>query len=153
MLYSQSIISGGFLSFSISKVNDSISNTDAGGIAMFHDSYNKCLISQGGSVFGESKIFDKIGDFDDRCFQKKQKLSYKVFPNPNDGNFFIIGSEIKDIVILDVLGRTIKSFSFNELLQNELYINISDQSEGNYFVIIITYNGDVNVLSVVKLNR
>ncbi len=153
MIQGQSIVSGGFISFSISQNNDSVYNNDAGGLAMFHNSYNKCLISQGGNIFGESKIFDKIGDFDDHCVQKREKLKISVYPNPSFGIFTIKGEAIGDIDIMDNLGRLVIKFKSNQPKSGEQIIDISNQTEGNYFMRVQNADGNFTIISIVKINQ
>lgn len=60
-------------------------------------------------------------------------VKVSVYPNPTSGNFYIQADGINHAIegaIMDISGRVIKNFN----LTGRLYINMSDQLSGTYFV-------------------
>ena len=63
----------------------------------------------------------------------------EIFPNPANSFININSSEIiKDVVFTNILGKTLNKFNINS---NNATINISNISEGMYFIQIETANG------------
>ncbi|WP_456437463.1 T9SS type A sorting domain-containing protein [Psychroserpens sp.] len=62
--------------------------------------------------------------------------SFKLYPNPTSSHFSIKSNlKIKNIEIYDILGKQVKVFTQTQ----ELY-NISELSNGLYFIIFFTEN-------------
>lgn len=60
-------------------------------------------------------------------------IGLKVYPNPSSGNFTINSTkQMKSIEVINTLGQVIKTFDL--LPDNELKLNITEQSSGIYFI-------------------
>ncbi|MFH2141210.1 MAG: 3-coathanger stack domain-containing protein [Bacteroidota bacterium] len=74
----------------------------------------------------------------------KKEISFKIFPNPNNGRFILKISDYNDapynLKITDVLGNSI--YSQSNIISQEYEINISDKSKGLY-VIYLNYKENV----------
>ncbi len=71
----------------------------------------------------------------------KSKLDFKLFPNPaNDFVEFSIkeGSVVREITLLDILGRKVKEFSTDYSL-----LDLSGVSQGEYFLQLHTESGKI----------
>ncbi len=88
------------------------------------------LIHEDGGMMGQFVVKDPtIG-----LSENKLSAAIKVFPNPSNGNIFIEtkdGFAITGIEVLDIYGRTVKTF--NEGLTNG-FIDLSMLSKGVYFL-------------------
>ena len=143
---SQSIVYGGFASFSISE---SI-NANSGGSVVWQDSRTSCIMVQGGHVYGSTEMFNNTALFRETCKNVAPITDIKVYPNPGFGEYWVEGQNISSIEIFDNLGRQVLSTNVRDNL-NKIPISIRDQSEGNYFVKIIDTAGEQWVFSLIKL--
>ena len=92
-----------------------------------------------------------LGDYVGRCItnisnrghssiEESTKSEFKIYPNPNNGNFIVTlnltDDEIKDrmIQIINISGQVIKQLKVNE--QHKLSINLKET--GVYFIRLIT---------------
>ena len=72
----------------------------------------------------------------------------QMYPNPATDRLNITaGSEIKEILIKNLLGQTVKSMNVSGLMHT---INISDIPTGNYLVVAKMENGQQSVNRIVK---
>jgi hypothetical protein len=143
---------GGFVSFAITENHDASSGANAGGAFVWQDAKNECLMLQGGNIFGHSGIFQSSGLFKDHCFELKHLNDIKVFPNPGAGFYIVKGSNITKVEVTDNLGRQIKNYISKDFGINEHRIDISAESEGNYFFKISTSAGESATYSIIKIN-
>lgn len=61
-------------------------------------------------------------------------VDFKLYPNPNNGNFVVVCNQhIKELSIYNALGQLIKQISNNHN-SNQFEINVSEQSNGIYFI-------------------
>jgi len=147
--YSQTMVMGALVSFAIA---DSNYNANAGGSMAFHNSQKECLNVQGGYVYGHAELFNKIGDFNDNCPEIFKELKIRVYPNPGNGEYWVEGEDLDIFEIYDRIGRLI--YSKSNLSKDKIAkINISDQSEGSYFLKIRDISGQQHVYSIVKTNQ
>jgi Metallo-peptidase family M12/Secretion system C-terminal sorting domain len=80
-------------------------------------------------------------------------IGLKVFPNPNDGSFTIEfnSTDLKpmELIISDILGRTILRKTIKTLGKYSQQINISEQSTGQY-IISVQKDDSVKTMKVIK---
>jgi hypothetical protein len=143
---SQSLIYGGFASFSISE---SI-GANSGGSILWQDSRTSCIMVQGGHVYGSTEMFNNTVLFRETCKNISPTTDIKVYPNPGFGDYWVEGQNISSIEIFDNLGRQVLSTNVRDNLF-KIPISISDQPEGNYFVKILDNAGEQWVFSLIKL--
>ncbi len=151
IIKAQSLVYGGFASFSITDTTFYASN--AGGGIAYTDTITNCLMVYGGNVFGKGELFQKHGIFNDKCFEIKEKFfEIKIYPNPSNGIYWIEGKEIVLIVVFDHLGRKVisKNYLPNALLSDS--IDITDVAVGNYYIQVQNTNGQSKVYSLIKIN-
>ncbi len=78
------------------------------------------------------------------------KSGIKIYPNPNNGQFFVKAPENNqnyNIKIYNVLGKTV--FSKQNILNDNVPVNISDEPNGIYFV-KIEMNGKIFTQKIIK---
>lgn len=151
-LKGQSMVMGGFVSFAIVDSASNAAGANAGGAFVWQDTTQQCLMVQGGNVFGHSGIFLATGSFNDECPALKPISDIKVFPNPGIGFYKAVGSNISAVEVCDNLGRTVKYCTFPSNENTERLIDISDQSEGNYFFKVTDAAGNIAIFSIIKIN-
>jgi hypothetical protein len=81
-----------------------------------------------------------VNDKDD-----EKSTDFKLYPNPtSDKLYFEINnpSEVKEIEIIDLLGRVKSVFTFQQLKSND-FIPVSDLNQGRYFLKIYSTSGVV----------
>ncbi|NLA24123.1 MAG: T9SS type A sorting domain-containing protein, partial [Bacteroidales bacterium] len=64
-------------------------------------------------------------------------LEFKIYPNPNKGEFIVELQQDAEMFITNILGKVIMSKSLNN---GANHINISDQASGTYFINLIDEN-------------
>lgn len=148
-LQAQSIVHGGFLSFTIS---DSI-QSNSGGSILYSDTQSDCIKLQGGLLFGKSEIFDKAGIFGEKCIESHQITQLKLYPNPGLGEYFVEGNDITSIHITNCLGQKIKELQYNPNESMRIEINLKNESEGTYFVKIYNLKNQEWVIPIIKMNQ
>lgn len=73
---------------------------------------------------------------------------FSIFPNPSSGQFFIQGSNLQEVWVLDMLGQQVV---FKKIQQNGLtQINLAGNNPGIYFVTIKTPKGNQTKKIVLK---
>jgi hypothetical protein len=148
-LQSQTLVFGGFSSFAIT--DSTMAGANAGGAILSNDSRLPCLMVQGGGVFGQSELYNKIGDFKETCRELSKESGLKIYPNPGFGIYQIEG-EVYRIEVFDYTGKHIANIpSYDEAGQIKK-INISSHAEGTYLFKIYQNDGIPHVFSIIKLN-
>jgi hypothetical protein len=148
----QSMVVGGFVSFAITDDGSGSSGANAGGACVWQDTTQRCLMVQGGNIFGHSGIYLATGTFNDACVPLKPSHDIQVFPNPGIGFYKATGSNITAVEVCDNLGRVVKYCTFPSTENTERLIDISDQSEGNYFFKVSDADGNTAIFSIIKIN-
>ena len=81
-------------------------------------------------------------------------VGLKVFPNPNDGNFTVEFNSMDlkpmELIISDILGRSIFRRTIKIIGKYSQQINISDQATGQYFISVQKEDGIKTVKMVKK---
>jgi hypothetical protein len=70
-----------------------------------------------------------------RCVGINEEVSstkLSIYPNPNSGKFVIVSEVPINLVLMNELGQIIRNLSINE--QSNLKVDVSDLSEGIYFI-------------------
>lgn len=101
---------------------------------------------------GKSALSNEKQTFVDNItgLSNAESLSLKIFPNPNNGSFFINASKsIKRVIISDVLGKTINEY--NNPNDNQLFEN--NLTEGVYLVHIFIDDREFIRKIIVKKER
>ena len=84
----------------------------------------------------------------------EQQVSLEIFPNPNEGQFFIEGNlrdqQDVEIQVYDVLGRIVFSKKLEGILKLKEALNLEGIEDGNYFVKIMLENGEVISKKILK---
>jgi len=148
-LDAQSIVHGGFLSFTIT---DSL-QSNGGGSILYSDTQSDCIKLQGGLVFGKSEIFDKAGIFGEMCIESHKITNLKLYPNPGIGEYFIEGNEITSINVTNCLGQKIKDLQYNAHESMRIILNLKEESEGTYFVKIYNLKNQEWIIPIIKMNQ
>lgn len=144
----QSIVHGGFLSFILEDSNSS----NGGGAILFSDTQSDCLTFQSGSVFGKSDLFNVSGHFKENCYEQNQFTNFKLYPNPNLGQFYIEGHELSNYIITDNTGRIIKQKLLTSVPKMKIEIDLFEESEGTYFIKILNSKNQECIYPIIKLN-
>jgi hypothetical protein len=145
----QTLVFGGFSSFAIT--DSTMAGANAGGAILSNDSRLRCLMVQGGSVFGQSEMYNKIGDFKETCREISKASGLKIYPNPGFGIYQIEG-KVNRIEVFDYTGKQIANIpSYDEAGQIKK-INISSHAEGTYLFKIYQDDWIPHVFSIIKLN-
>jgi len=83
----------------------------------------------------------------------EQTVNWSIYPNPTNGNLFIISSEINDenttLVLTDVTGRIIMSENIIDTKQS--VFNLSSLANGTYYLNIVSENRKTT-FTVIKAN-
>lgn len=148
--YAQTLVSGGFASCVLSTAEANSAN--AGGAYTITESNSKCLNVIGALVFGQSELFNAIGEFTDNCVQEDINYAIKVYPNPGMGVYNIECPNIQEIEVYDQAGRVVLQ---NAYPQSDALLNsfdITPFANGNYFVKIQNTQGRVWVYPLIKIN-
>lgn len=145
----QTLVFGGFASFAIS---DSL-NANSGGAIVAQDSRTRCLMVQGGHVFGQAEMYNVIGTFKEICNDAPRSTDIRVYPNPGFGNYWVEGKNIEKIDVFDNVGRMVSSTELKEKGKSiwKTPIILTEHPEGNYFVKIRDTSGEQWVYSLIKL--
>jgi len=116
----------GFLRFKKSNVNVIIKN--------FNPDF-------GGEVYMQFTV-GLTNDINDFVFVHQPEL--KVYPNPAEDNVYIDidlpSAESGVVEILDIFGKKIRSYTFEEKTADSFFVNISGLEAGLYFVVLRTKN-------------
>ena len=146
---SQTLVFGGFASFAIS---DSVSANSGGAIVM-QDTRTRCIMVQGGNVYGQSEMYNVTGTFREICNDVPRSTDILVYPNPGFGNYWVEGKNIEKIEVFDNVGRMVSSTNVKVNGENiwKTPIILTEQPEGNYFVKIRDTAGEQWVYSLIKL--
>ena len=78
--------------------------------------------------------------------ENSEQLSVSVLPNPTNGRMTVIGKELKQAEVHDILGRLVSSF---QGAGNQLEVDLSGQPAGIYLTNITDQNGKRCVKKVV----
>lgn len=85
---------------------------------------------------------------------RSSDIEYKLYPNPNAGEFVLVpsrGLENVEINVLDLFGKEILKLTFSSISSNTgVNVDISDQPTGIYFVKISSKNEGSIVKKIVK---
>lgn len=90
---------------------------------------------------------DEIYDQHHHVVVENDDETFTVHPNPNNGFFTVMGENLKQIEVFDVLGQRITSLTANS---DQMIIDLSGQPAGVYLVNIIDQEGKQIVKKVVK---
>jgi hypothetical protein len=145
----QTLVFGGFSSFAIT--DSTMADANAGGAILSNDSRLRCLMVQGGGVFGQSEMYNKIGDFKETCREISKTSGLKIYPNPGFGIYQIEG-EVYRIEVFDYTGKHIANIPSYDEAGQIIKINISSHAEGTYLFKIYQNDGIPHVFSIIKLN-
>jgi hypothetical protein len=150
-LQGQSILSGGFVSVSVS---DSLGSHNAGGMPVFQQERSTCLLVNGGMVFGQSSLFDRQGSFQEDCreFTETSNADIRVFPNPGLGMYRVQGLGILSCAVSDQHGRSVLMPQAWNSEQFEHSIDLRPFSEGLYYIHLSLSNGAVFTQNLIKIN-
>lgn len=145
----QTLVFGGFASFAIT---DSV-NANSGGAFVSQDIRTRCLMVQGGHIYGQSEMYNVTGTFREICSDAPRSTDIRVYPNPGFGNYWVEGKDIEKIDVFDNVGRMVSSTEVKEKGESiwKTPIILADQPEGNYFVKIRDTSGEQWVYSLIKL--
>ena len=82
--------------------------------------------------------------------EKTELNNISVYPNPSNGVFTIsaTGTKIKEVRVMDVFGRII--IEINALSTNTFNLDISQYSQGIYYIRITNENGEIMVKKLIK---
>lgn len=147
----QSILSGGFVSVSVS---DSLGSHNAGGMPVFQQERSTCLLVNGGMVFGQTGLFERQGLFQDDCreFTETRSMDIRIFPNPGLGLYRVQGLDILSCDVSDQQGRSVMMPQTWNPEQFEHSIDLRPFSEGLYYIHLTLSNGEVITQNLVKIN-
>ncbi len=143
----QTLVFGGFASFAIS---DSTS-ANSGGAIVWQDSRTRCIMVQGGHIYGQSELYNATGNFRENCIEVPEVSDLRLYPNPGFGQYWLEGSGISGLEIYDNTGRFISSQHVVMSENQRINISLAGQSEGNYFVKVTGAEGLNRVFSIIKL--
>lgn len=145
----QTLVFGGFASFAIS---DSLS-ANSGGAIVSQDTRTRCIMVQGGAVYGQSEMYNVSGTFRENCNDAPRMTDIRVYPNPGFGKYWVEGKNIEKIEVFDNVGRMVSITEVKAMGENlwRTPIILMDQPEGNYFVKIRDTSGEQWVYSLIKL--
>jgi hypothetical protein len=143
----QSLVYGGFASFAIA---DS-SSANSGGAIVCQDSRTRCIMVQGGHIFGQSELYNAASNFRENCIETPVVSDLRLYPNPGFGQYWLEGSGISGVEIYDNTGRLINSMDVELSDIQRISISIAAHAEGNYFVKVTGAEGLNRVFSVIKL--
>jgi hypothetical protein len=143
----QTLVFGGFASFAIS---DSAS-ANSGGAIVWQDSRTRCIMVQGGHIYGQSELYNAAGNFRENCIEVPEVSDLRLYPNPGFGQYWLEGSGISGLEIYDNTGRFISSQHVVMSENQRINISLAGQSEGNYFVKVTGAEGLNRVFSIIKL--
>lgn len=143
----QTLVFGGFASFAIS---DSAS-ANSGGAIVWQDSRTRCIMVQGGHIYGQSELYNAAGNFRENCIETPEVSDLRLYPNPGFGQYWLEGSGISGLEIYDNTGRFISSQHVVLSENQRINISLAGQSEGNYFVKVTGAEGLNRVFSIIKL--
>jgi hypothetical protein len=150
-LEGQSILSGGFVSVSVS---DSLGSHNAGGMPVFLQERSTCLLVNGGMVFGQTGLFDRYGMFQEDCreFNETSSADIRIFPNPGLGLYRVQGLDILSCAVSDQHGRTVTIPQAWDPAQFEHSIDLRSFSEGLYYIHLTLSTGEVFTQNLIKIN-
>jgi len=143
----QTLVFGGFASFAIS---DSV-NANSGGAIVMQDSRTRCIMVQGGNVYGQSEMYNVTGTFREICNDAPRVTDIRVYPNPGFGKYWVEGKNVESIEVFDNVGRMVSTVSIKGENVWRTPILLTEQPEGNYFVKIRDTAGEQWVYSLIKL--
>ena len=143
----QTLVFGGFASFAIS---DSAS-ANSGGAIVWQDSRTRCIMVQGGHIYGQSELYNAAGNFRENCIETPEVSDLRLYPNPGFGQYWLEGSGISGLEIYDNTGRFISSQHVVLSENQRINISLAGQSEGNYFVKVTGAEGLNRVFSIINL--
>ncbi len=87
--------------------------------------------------FSQEKIADSI----------KKPSIFKMHPNPAKDELFVLGThKIKNIEILNILGKRKANFNFNKSI---IKLNISDLTTGVYLIKVIDINDALEIKKLI----
>jgi len=139
----QTLVFGGFASFAIS---DSVNANSGGAI-----SRTRCIMVQGGNVYGQSEMYNVTGTFREICNDAPRVTDIRVYPNPGFGKYWVEGKNVESIEVFDNVGRMVSTVSIKGENVWRTPILLTEQPEGNYFVKIRDTAGEQWVYSLIKL--
>jgi hypothetical protein len=150
-LQGQSILSGGFVSVSVS---DSLGSHNAGGMPVFQQERSNCLLVNGGMIFGQTGLFERQGLFQDDCreFTETRNMDIRVFPNPSLGLYRVQGMDILSCAVSDQSGRSVMLPQTLNPEQFEHSIDLRPFSEGLYYIHLTLSNGEIYTQNLIKIN-
>ena len=143
----QTLVFGGFASFAIS---DS-SSANSGGSMVWQDTRTRCIMVQGGQIFGQSEMYNANGTFKESCEDETVDVDLRLYPNPGYGQYWLEGSGISSVQVYDNTGRFLSRMDVVLSDKQRINISIANQPEGNYFVKVNGIEGLNRVFSVIKL--
>jgi hypothetical protein len=143
----QTLVFGGFASFAIS---DSAS-ANSGGAIVWQDSRTRCIMVQGGHIYGQSELYNAAGNFRENCIETPEVSDLRLYPNPGFGQYWLEGSGISGLEIYDNTGRFISNQHVVLSENQRINISLAGQSEGNYFVKVTGAEGLNRVFSIINL--
>ncbi len=150
-LRGQSLLSGGFVSVSLS---DTLGSHNAGGMPVFQQERSTCLQVNGGMVFGQSELFNRSDLFRDDCreFSESRSVDIRVFPNPGSGLYRVQGLGVLSCAVTDQHGRSVLMPQDWNPEQFDHSIDIRPFSEGLYYLHLTMSNGAVFTQNLIKIN-
>jgi hypothetical protein len=84
---------------------------------------------------------------------KQGSKRFEAYPNPTNSKYAIIGSSetgAASIVVSDLLGHNIQTRQHDFSNSSTLMLDLSDQAAGIFLVKILTADGSVTVLKMVR---
>ena len=105
--------------------------------------FDDLLVGTGTGLYGHRGLKTTSG------INLNAKNEINIFPNPNNGKFYInipSSVNIENINIYDVLGKKVKTISTDKISKkdNLFFLNISDLPNGEYYLYIRANNQDYN---------
>jgi hypothetical protein len=81
--------------------------------------------------------------------ENNSHANISVYPNPNQGSFTIKtnSNEVKDLIIVDHLGRTIKQMS---IIDRETKIDLTKESNGIYYLLLLQNGQQIYSKKLIK---
>jgi hypothetical protein len=117
-------------------------------IGNFNDEFNTDTIHTASFTYAGYYFIDDVSVIDcndtaNEVLEIKSKLSFNVFPNPNNGNmtldYALAANEKGKMIICDVTGKIISQYELNNT-SNKLVISNEQLNNGVYFYYIILNN-------------
>ena len=99
-----------------------------------------CTIPNYPLRWGQTDLYDDVEEASPNSFAT-------VLPNPNNGVFTVVGENLRQIEVLDVLGQRIATLQANS---DRTTIDLSGQPAGVYLINVTDHNGRQCVKKVVK---